>query len=883
MRREWPLVGRTEEIGRLDRSLVQEHRGIVLAGAAGVGKTRLATEVLERCRKAGLATARVSATRAGASIPLGAFAPLLPTSRSPQQGAVDDAAHLLHMCAASLAQRAAGRPLVLLVDDAHLLDDMSATLVHQVSDTGVATVIVTVRIGEHAPDPVVALWKDGLVERIELNGLGRGPVTEVLTAALGGPIDDATLDELMARSRGNMLFLRELVTGAMASGALQDVGGLWRLVRELHPSDRLVELVEARLEGLTHKERALLEVVAFGEPLGPAELNALSDEETAETLERKALLSSRVEGARMLITLAHPLYGEVLRSRMPALRARAVARALAECVEATGARRREDLLRIATWRLMGGGATAEQMYRAAVAARWRYDFRLAERFARTALELGAGFEAALLAAQLAGLQGRSAEADAELEALTVAAADDTQRARVALTRLDNRVIYAGTVEQGMRIADEAERTLPHSELRDEIVARRSALLIARDGPRQALEVVEPLLQRTTGRALAWASMPGAYSLARMGRIEEALDAARRGYAAQCKLTVPTDWYPWMHFFYEGEALGHAGRFVEAEKLAVRNYHAGIENRSSEAQAMFSWQLAKSVAEVGHVEAAVRNAQKAISIYRQLGRPQFEVFCRIYQAMALAIGNRAGPAATTLDASEQLGVDRSYFMGVDLTLARGWLAVASGALREARDVFLQAAKDGERIGDLVGAAAALHNAARIGYAKCVAAQLAELATGVEGELAATRAAHASALAHADPDALEHVSAAFEAMGASLLAAESAADAAVVWSRREDRKRAAAAERRAGWLAGQCSGADTPALRAISSRARLTPAEWETAQLAAKGRSNREIADELVVSVRTIENRLQHVYGKLGVSGRAALADALATIKPPVASR
>lgn len=883
MRSEWPLVGRVDEIDRLDRSLVQERRGTVLAGAAGVGKTRLAVEALERCRKAGLATARVSATRAGASIPFGAFAPLLPSKRSLQQGAVDDRAHLLRSCATSLSERAGGRPMVLLVDDAHLLDDMSATLLHQVADAQVATVLVTVRSGEPAPDPVVALWKDGLVERLELDGLELEPVTEVLAAVLGGPMDEATLAEMMARTRGNMLFLRELVTGAMSSGALQDVGGLWRLVRELHPSNRLVELVEARLEGLTQRERGLLEVVALGEPLGPAELEALGDNETAEALERKALLRCRVEGMRMLVTLAHPLHGEVLRSRMPALRARAVARAIAETVEATGARRREDLLRVATWRLMGGGATAKQMYDAAVVARWRYDFRLAERFARTALELGAGFEAALVAAQLAGLQGRSAEADAELETLAVAASDDTQRALVALTRLDNRVIYDGIVEQGMRIAEEAERTLPPSELRDEIVARRSALLIAVEGPRRALEVVEPLLERSTGRALAWASMPGAYSLARMGRIEEALAAARRGYAAQSQLTVPTDWYPWMHFFYEGEALGHAGRFVEGEKLIVRSYHDGVASRSEEAQAMFSWQLCKAVAEVGHVRAAVRNAQRAISIYRQLGRPQFEVFCRMYQAQALAIGNRPGPAAATLEEMERLGVAQSYFMGVDLAQARGWLAVASGALREARDVFLQAADNGERIGDLVGAAAALHNAARIGYPREVVARLSDLASGIDGELAVGRAAHAAALVAADPAALEAVSSAFESMGAVLLAAESCADAAVVWNRRKDRKHTAAAERRAGWLAGQCPGADTPALRAIGSRARLTPAEWETAQLAAAGRSNRDIADELVVSVRTIENRLQHVYGKLGVGGRTALAEALATIRTPTASR
>ena len=56
--------------------------------------------------------------------------------------------------------------------------------------------------------------------------------------------------------------------------------------------------------------------------------------------------------------------------------------------------------------------------------------------------------------------------------------------------------------------------------------------------------------------------------------------------------------------------------------------------------------------------------------------------------------------------------------------------------------------------------------------------------------------------------------------------------------------------------------------------LTSAERQVAQLAALGRSNREIADELVVSVRTVESQLSAAYGKLGVRGRAALARALA---------
>ncbi|MDQ3435409.1 MAG: helix-turn-helix transcriptional regulator, partial [Actinomycetota bacterium] len=101
----------------------------------------------------------------------------------------------------------------------------------------------------------------------------------------------------------------------------------------------------------------------------------------------------------------------------------------------------------------------------------------------------------------------------------------------------------------------------------------------------------------------------------------------------------------------------------------------------------------------------------------------------------------------------------------------------------------------------------------------------------------------------------------------------ADAAVAWRRRGDGRRSAAAQRRASSLSGRCEGAVTPALQGIETRGLLTPAERLVAQMAAAGRSNRDIAAELYLSVRTVENRLHRIYDKLGIAGRADLAAAL----------
>jgi DNA-binding NarL/FixJ family response regulator len=55
--------------------------------------------------------------------------------------------------------------------------------------------------------------------------------------------------------------------------------------------------------------------------------------------------------------------------------------------------------------------------------------------------------------------------------------------------------------------------------------------------------------------------------------------------------------------------------------------------------------------------------------------------------------------------------------------------------------------------------------------------------------------------------------------------------------------------------------------------LTPSEMRVARLAAQGRTNREIAQDLYVTLKTIEGHLASAYGKLGITGRPDLPQAL----------
>lgn len=869
---DWPLVGRAEEL-RLLRDLLTgpRPRSVVLAGPSGVGKTRLGHECLLIAEEAGLTTLQVMATRSAAQLPFGAVTSLLQATL-PEPGTVDDRGDLLRRSVAALEEPSEDRRLLLFVDDAHLLDDASATLIHQVAATGAAIVLATVGAGEPAPDPVVALWKDGLARRVEVGGLGRESIEELLSAVLGGPVDPATAVELGKRCQGNVLFLRELVIGALDDRSLYEDGGLWRLGRPLSPSARLVEIVEARLGQLDEDERALMELVSYGEPLGQAELATLCDPALAESLERRDLLASHLDRRRLQVHLAHPIYGDVVRARTPELRVRKIAQSLADAVEKTGYERHDDLLRVATWHFLAGGGDPEILLEGAMIARWRYDFPLAESLARAAVDEGAGFDAAFLAARLAGLRGRRDEAEGELAVLATGAADDRQRGQVAVARFDNA--FARTGRDDLGVLDEAESTITDPDWRNRLESRRLVVLLNTQGPRAGADAAQPLVAEARGEALAFACLVGAYGLARLGRLDAALEMSDRGHAARQTIDAPLAWYPWWHTVTRCLALLHAGRFEEAEKTIAAHHSQALAEGSSEAQAVFAVLGANAVSDRGRVRTAAQRAREALAVNQQLGHLVLVRQDHIALALALALGGRAGEAADELAALDALGLPRMLCDEVDLLQARAWTAAAAGDLPEACNQLDQAADLGEEIGDLVGEVAALHGLARLGRAREVNDRLAGVSAQVEGGLAPARAAHAAALAHDDAAALGQVSHDFEALGADLLATEAAADAAVARRQAGELREAAAAERRAGILAERCEDPATPALQAIELRARLTPSEREAAVLAASGRSNKEIAAQLYLSSRTIENRLQRVYEKLGISGRADLADSLA---------
>jgi DNA-binding NarL/FixJ family response regulator len=207
-------------------------------------------------------------------------------------------------------------------------------------------------------------------------------------------------------------------------------------------------------------------------------------------------------------------------------------------------------------------------------------------------------------------------------------------------------------------------------------------------------------------------------------------------------------------------------------------------------------------------------------------------------------------------------------------AQAWFHVATADRVKARLLLENAVMVAAQTGDTVWETAALHDLARLDFARGALDRLTELAGTIEGPLVQARLAHVRAKVEADTAALSAVSVEFERIGAILVAAEAAADCARFLRRGGLSRDAGHAERRSAGLAARCEGATTPALSADAGvRATLAPRQLDIALLAAKGVPNKQIAARLGISLRTVENRLHETYSVLGITGRTELTDAL----------
>lgn len=809
----WPLVGRETERSFVAALIKQgTSAGVVLHGEAGVGKTRLAWEAVRDAEERGCATAWVVATRAAASIPFGPFAPLIPQMPAGSVSRLD----LLRQIAAALVARAAGRRLVVGVDDAHLLDDASATLVHQLAVSADAFVIVTLRAGEQAPDSIVALWKDGLAQRLELGTLFEEDVARLVPAVLGDQVDTPTSARLWNATRGNVLFLRELLLAGLEQGWLTQSGGVWGWKGSMAVSPRLHEIVAARLGTLDPDQLALMEIVAHGEPISACLLSNLSSQPTLETAERRGLVTVQADGRRMLVRLAHPLYAETVRARCPILRTRAVHRELASTLEATGVRRTDDVLRLAVFRLEAGEpGSPEVLVRAAQRALAVFHLELSERLARAADKAGGGIPSKLAIAQTLVDQGRSAEVAELLSDIDDIEATEIERTGASYLRGHVLAWGLGQPEEAIRLLLRAEKELQDVGLRDELRGLRAGILSFSGQSRAAIDVGLDVLggAHASPRACVLAAPATCMALSVIGQTDRAAGLAERFVVVARRLAHELPFPPFYISVVQAGAHLRAGRFAEARRIGEDVHREALSRNALNPIGQSAALLGDIALARGETAAAVRWLREGVAMLRESPRLNLLPYHLPQLAQAFVyVGDLSAATAALAEAEAAMTAGMAMFEPL-LCLTRAWLAAGHGDMPTARAVALDVADRMDASGFHALTVAALHELARFGDPR--PSRLAAVAPLVDGPLAPACLAHAVALATGDGPGLEAAAASFAAIGAHLLAAEAAAEAAAAYRAGGNETGMQASTAQARLHLEVCKGVHTPALATLAA--------------------------------------------------------------------
>jgi DNA-binding CsgD family transcriptional regulator len=853
----WQLLERPAEQAAIRSALQRpDCRGVVVIGAAGVGKTTLARTVIESL------TARVhwaACTESSRSIPLGAFAPWVGST-----GARDPVALLVSARESILSSP----DTVTGVDDAHLLDQLSATLLHQIATEGSGRIVATVRAGEPIPDAVTSLWKDGYLRRLDLEPFTKQQSIALIESVLGGTLEELSAEVMWEASGGNPLFLRHLVEGALEAGTLSAANGVWQLRGPTRVSAGLAELLEGRLERAGDAALRALDLLGLCEPLDIDILSELAGEEAVDAAEAQGLIRIVRDGTQINARISHPMYGDVVRRRLGTASARKLRGRIVTSLSARGTDSAADRIRLAQLAIDSDRpADTNLVVAAAKDAVFLANLPLGERLARNAFEHGDGLRAAELLSRALLWQGRPIEADAILATFEPDSLDELQLLRWALPRLSIQFWSMGQAVQAHDIMALLHRRVTHSALRLLVEAIGAAVAVHENRLDAGLAAAEAVLSNPEApkQAVEFAAFAAGLALPVAGRGTEYEPIAARCRAEQ----KPTDGMIRVMVRYcDGLALTHTGQLDEADRRA-----AEYTEFSSEGQ-FIGWAIAKITAGLvatyrGRFPDAITSIEQALAALNAETSLPWRLPGRLLLARAYAALGQTGEAERVLeDATEHTG-PHTQIHEPQRMIAKAWLTAARGGERTAAEAARRAAQAARRAGQYALEAEALHHAARFGD-RTAAEPLAAVVPRVDGAVAALYLRHATAVAEADAQALDAVSADFENAGLLLSAADAAAQAAPLHDQAGQRRRSAESAARATQLAELCGGAITPAIRSAARPLPLSAREREIAAMIAEGLSNREIADKLLVSVRTVEGHIYRACIKVDVSDRDDLA-------------
>ncbi|WP_338103582.1 helix-turn-helix transcriptional regulator [Mycobacterium riyadhense] len=856
-----PLIGRGKELRVISDALgADDCRGVLMVGDAGAGKTRLAEEAAAAAAALGWVVHRVAATVTAQSIALGAF-----TKWS--TGSHENPHHAAHQVVAAMTDAGASDRMLISIDDAHLLDNLSAFVVYSLLQNRTVKVLITVRSGAPAPDAVMMPWKEGILRRVDLPPLSRSESDDLLRSALGGQVSGDCAEQLWDLTRGTPAYLTHIIVAERAAGNLLEDDGMWSLRAAPMVSPSLRDLVQMQFGALTESVQEAVDLVAVAGSISRSLLNSLTDCEASAEAERLGLIRAD-EATPDVIRVAHPLYSAVTLAHCGQLRQSRLRGRLATALASPHNTAPVDPAQLGLlWLESDLPPDADILLAAAGAGLAQLDIGFAERCARAAVDAGGGIGAKLQHAYCLFLLGKASDAQAELSRIR---------------------------------PDELRGT----DFLNDFSLMAMNLLFGFAQPDEAVCLVERALQGSTGIRvhqlntllglhLGFTANPVAAIDALYAADPEQLDNygavvclgmrafahGERGHLSQVRREAASCWgilddapdafnaanLAKLHT----HVLVLAGDLTGATEVAQQAYRR-CARMAPVARRLCSANIGMAALAAGDLAVARRRLHPGQLDLGQFGLIMGHTYrYQVHYTTALARSGYVEDAVRALERAAEVRRAHLLYLEVTYLLAQAWVAAAQGRIERARDTAALAATFARRRGLLASEVMCLQTSVQF-YDVGVADRLAELSTLVEGSRAPIAARYAKALADDAPAELEAVAADFEAMGDLLAAADATAHASSAYRVANRNGSALTAAARAESLAKRCGRATSPALAGAKIAFPFSHRQREIALLVSRGLTNREIAEVLSLSVRTVEGHIYRATFKAGIATRAELA-------------
>lgn len=828
------------------------------------------------------------------------------TAEPPENGETFPRLHGLHWLCVNLSSR---RPLLLLIDDAHWADRSSLAfltyLAPRVEELELCLVLA-IRSGETEGGTRLAEALSRLgIRPLQPSPLSERAVAKLVGDRLGADAGEAVIEECVRATGGNPLFVRELLRSLRerADSAIDPSG-----VAQVAPPS-VGRIVLDRVEAMGPQEGRVVRAIAvLGDGADSrliARLTGIGLEEIAASIDR--LIETGLLDGDELVSFEHPIVRQAIyESIAPATRSYDHLEAARALAEDPGASERAAAHLLAADPSIG--AAGESGVEALIKAARRAN-------ARGAAEVGVEYLTRALAENLESDRRREVLLELGIAELRLGdeaclqhlqeaerlSADGPQRAEAALARSTAQT-QMGAAAEAVATCDAALETVADvRELRLALEGQRAhsswlAGTLTGSG-REHLYALEDEVaagstpaERGVLTALAVAAGVGATREA-----AEVSDLADRALADGRLLTERGAEHPTYMAACAAKTL--AGNF----SAALAEWSAGIEHSRRRgsiygyATALFSRAYTRHMA--GDIPGAEADAVEGLALL-----PESELVTGpLSLATAANVAVERGAIAAGIEQGlELIAAEESPPVGTFhyATLAAGRLAHSRGDLELALARFRDAGRRADQIGWRSpaslpwrsAAAAALQELGRREEALELVDEEIEVAQAFGSPEALGIAQRTRAIVVGDEEGVELAREAVATLAGSEARLEHAKALIDLGSalRRSGESEPAREHLRAGMdLAHRCGSTRAveralEELRASGARPRrpthrgaasLSPQERQTTRLAAEGLNNRQIAEAMFITRRTVELHLTNAYRKLGISSRGELAEAL----------